>query len=70
MKSARLVQLVLLINALGFLGYLVWLAVRNDKIFYAQDGILYLLPCVPFIFVFAYLGHAKRRAREEAEEDS
>lgn len=70
MRPATLVNLVLAINTLGFLGYLGWLAVRDDKIFYAQDGVLYLLPCIPFIFVFAYLVHARRRAREEAEENS
>jgi hypothetical protein len=70
MKPAILLNLVLAINSLGFLGYLTWLAVRDDRIFYAQDGVLYLLPCIPFIFIFAYLVHAKRRAREEAEENT
>ena len=70
MRPATLVNLVLAINTLGFLGYLGWQAMRDDKIFYAQDGVLYLLPCIPFIFVFAYLVHARRRAREEAEENS
>ena len=70
MKPSFLINLVLAINTLGFLGYLTWLAVRDDRIFYAQDGVLYLLPCIPFIFIFAYLVHARRRAREEAEENS
>jgi hypothetical protein len=70
MKPATLTHLVLFINSLGFLGYLGWLALRDDKIFYAQEGVFYLLPCVPFLFIFAYFGHAKRRAREEAEENS
>ena len=70
MRPATLVNLVLAINTLGFLGYLGWQAMRDDKIFYVQDGVLYLLPCIPFIFVFAYLVHARRRAREEAEENS
>lgn len=70
MKSATLAGVVLGLNTLGFLGYLTWLAVRDDQIFYAQDGVLLLLPCIPFIFVYAYFGHARRRAREEAEENS
>lgn len=70
MKPATLINVVLIINSVGLLGYLGWLALRDEKIFYAQDGVLFLLPCVPFLFVFAYLGHARRRAREEAEENS
>jgi hypothetical protein len=70
MKAGLLIQLVLVVNTAGFLGYLIWLAVRDDRIFYAQDGVVYLLPCLPFIFVYAYLVHAKRRAREEAEENT
>ena len=70
MKPATLVNVVLAINTVGLLGYLSWLALRDEKIFYAQDGVLFLLPCVPFLFVYAYLAHARRRAREEAEENS
>lgn len=70
MKARALFYLVWWVNTIGFVGYLTWLAVRDDRIFYAQDGVLYLLPCIPFIFVYAYLAHAKRRAREEAEENS
>ena len=71
MTPARLLaRLVLAVNAAGFLGYLAWLALREDRILYAQDGILYVLPCVPFLFVFAFFAHAHRRAREEAEENS
>lgn len=70
MKLGALSLFVLAVNTVGFLGYLSWLALRDDKIFYAQDGVLMLLPCIPFIFVYAYFGHARRRAREEAEENS
>lgn len=70
MKTSALVRVVLAVNTLGLLGYLVWLAVRDEKIFYAQDGILYLLPCIPFIFVFAFVVNARRRDRESAEEES
>lgn len=65
-----LARIVLAVNAAGFLGYLAWLALREDRILYAQDGILYVLPCVPFLFIFAYFVHAHRRAREEAEENA
>ena len=72
MKRAadQLLRVVLAVNTAGFAAYLGWLAWRDDRILYAQDGILYVLPCVPFLFVFAYVVHARRRAREEAEENS
>lgn len=69
--SLRLLNVVLVVNCAGFFGYLAWLAVRDDRILYAQDGILYVLPCVPFLFVFACISHARRRARDaEAGEET
>jgi len=47
--------MVLALNKAGLMGYLFWLAFRSRRIMYAQDGVLYLLPCVAFFFVFAYL---------------
>ncbi len=42
-----------ILNSAGFLGYLVWLVKGSShRIFYTQDGVLYLLPCLPFFFVF------------------
>jgi len=46
---------VLALNTAGLLAYLFWLVFRSRRIMYAQDGVLYLLPCVAFFFVFAYL---------------
>ena len=70
MKRAPLVRAVLVVNSAGFLAYLAWLTLREEKIFYAQDGVFYLLPCIPFIFVYAFLAHARRRDREGAEENT
>ena len=46
---------ILGLNTAGLLAYLFWLVFRSRRIMYAQDGVLYLLPCVIFFFVFAYL---------------
>lgn len=59
----KLEWLVLAINSVGFIGYLVWLSRGSERIFYTQDGVLYLLPCLPFFFVYACLGG---RRKEEA----
>jgi hypothetical protein len=52
---SRLEWAVLALNTAGFLGYLLWLVFKGHRIFYAQDGVLYLLPCLPFFFVYLYL---------------
>lgn len=54
-KRPAIEWLILALNTLGLLGYLFWLVFRSRKIMYSQDGVLYLLPCVVFFFVFAYL---------------
>lgn len=43
------------LNTLGLLGYLYWLVSRAGEFMYSQDGILYLLPCIPFFFVYLTL---------------
>lgn len=58
MKAAsRLTLLVKIVNGIGLLVYLVWLATSHERILYSRQGVFYLLPCVAFIFVFAYLRH-------------
>ena len=47
---------VWMVNSLGFVVFLAWLASMSDRqILREQDGILYFLPCVPFLFVFVLL---------------
>lgn len=65
--TPTLLRVVALVNSAGFLSYLAWLVLRDDKILHAQDGILYVLPCVPFLFVFACLVQARRDARDAEE---
>lgn len=55
-RWTRLELLILTVNTVGFLAYLAWLIGGSERIFYTQDGVLYLLPCLPFFFVFAFLG--------------
>ena len=58
------------VNTLGFVAFLAWLASMSDRqILREQDGILYFLPCVPFLFVFVLLLEPKPRkpSRPSAE---
>lgn len=48
-------SVILLGNTAGLLGYLTWLVYSGERILYTQAGILYLLPCLPFFFVFFFL---------------
>jgi hypothetical protein len=57
-------RLILVVNSLGFAAYLFWLVARSGRIFYTQEGVLYLLPCVAFFFVFAFIARS-RQAEEE-----
>lgn len=51
-----------IVNTLGFVAFLAWLASMSDRqILREQDGILYFLPCVPFLFVFVLLLEPKPR---------
>ncbi len=59
-------KLILLLNSAGFAAYLFWLAVGAGTIFDTQEGVLYVLPCIPFFFVYIYL-FAGRTAQDEEE---
>lgn len=69
-RRSALEKLVLLVNTVGFLAYLAWLMTSADRIFYAQEGVLYLLPCLPFFFVYALLFGTPRKRASEKEEES
>jgi Ca2+/Na+ antiporter len=51
----------------GLVIYLFWLATRGERLFYHADGVIYLLPCILFLFVFLYLRHGEPR-KEEPED--
>ncbi len=65
-----LVIVVLALNSAGLAGYLIWLACWKDRIFYSPEGVLMLLPVLPFVFVFAALLHARRRAGSGPDEEA
>lgn len=50
--SPRVRRVVLWLNAAGFAFFLWWLfTLRDSAILREQEGILYFLPCLPFLFV-------------------
>lgn len=63
----RLTALVWILNSAGFLAYLAWLATCRERIMESREGVLFLLPCVVFLFVFASLWSARARDREAEE---
>lgn len=68
--NAKLKRWIFAVNALGFAGFLAWLASMSDRqILREQDGILYFLPCVPFLFVFVLLLEPKKKAEEKKPEE-
>jgi hypothetical protein len=65
-----LTALVWALNSAGFLAYLVWLATCRERIMEAREGVLYLLPCVAFLFVFACLLTARARDAQIGAKES
>ena len=48
----RVRRIALVLNAAGFAFFLWWLfTLRDSAILREQEGILYFLPCLPFLFV-------------------
>ncbi len=62
----KLRALILALNTLGLLGYFLWLVTGHQQILYTQAGVLYLLPCLPFFFVYFYL---YRKTNDEPDEE-
>lgn len=53
---------ILWVDGLGLAAYLYWLSRQGGRIFHHSDGIFYLLPCLPLIFVLVFLLHPTRPA--------
>lgn len=67
--NAKFKRIVWIVNTLGFVGFLAWLASMSDRqILREQDGILYFLPCVPFLFVFVLLLEPKGKGKSGGRE--
>ena len=46
-------RIVLVVNTLGFIFYLIWLTQFNtSETMRSQDGIIFYVPCIPFLFVY------------------
>lgn len=56
------------LNSAGFVAYLMWLAGSHERILTEREGVLFLLPCVAFLFVFVCLRAARHRELEEEAE--
>lgn len=52
MKRASGHNAVLVLNTVGLGVYLVWMSQLDPRVLYAQDGVVYFLPLVPFLFVY------------------
>ena len=62
--SPGLKRAILIFNTLGFLAYLAWLAQFNtSETMRTQDGILYYIPCVPFLFLYLLMLPPKPAAK-------
>ena len=58
--NPALKRAVWILNTFGFILYLVWLSTLDARAtLRSQDGIIYYLPCVPFLFVFMLLINPK-----------
>ena len=62
--SPGLKRAILIFNTLGFPAYLAWLAQFNtSETMRTQDGILYYIPCVPFLFLYLLMLPPKPAAK-------
>lgn len=52
---------ILILNSLGFALFLAWLvSLREQPIMREQEGILYFLPALPFLFVYLMMMPRKK----------
>lgn len=67
-RHPRITATIWVLNSIGFLAYLAWLATSHERILNAREGVVFLMPCVAFLFVFIYLRAAHRSAAEAGED--
>lgn len=54
--NPRIKSAVLVLNTLGFAGYLVWLSSFDaPETLRSQNGIIFYVPCIPFLFTYLLL---------------
>ena len=63
--TSRLRRWVLGLNTAGFALFLVWMvSLRDRAILREQDGILYFMPCLPFLFVYLLMMPPKETGKK------
>ena len=66
--TSRLRWWVLGLNTAGFALFLVWMVMLKDRaILREQDGILYFMPCLPFLFVYLLMMPPKETGKKAGE---
>ena len=66
--TSRLRRWVLGLNTAGFALFLVWMvSLRDRAILREQDGILYFMPCLPFLFVYLLMMPPKETEKKKDE---
>jgi len=68
-KLTRFETVLVTLNSAGLLGYMFWLVFKAGSFMYNQEGVLYLLPCLPFFFVYFSLFQKKKAEDAEQEND-
>ncbi|MBP7828745.1 MAG: hypothetical protein KA248_02380 [Kiritimatiellae bacterium] len=66
-SRSKLERLILAVNTLGLTVYLFWLAFGGRRIMRTQDGVLYLLPVMPMLFVYAFLLQRRKTTNHASE---
>ncbi len=70
--NPALKRTVLILNTLGFIFYLVWLTQFNtSETMRTQDGIIFYIPCVPFLFLYMLMLPPKPKGKPwwQSDED-
>ena len=61
-------RIIVIVNTIGFIAYLIWLMqFTTGETMRSQDGILYYIPCLPFLFVYMLLAPPKPAPKEQAD---
>ena len=63
--TSAIKRVIVIVNTIGFVAYLVWLMqFTTGETMRSQDGILYYVPCLPFLFVYMLLAPPKPASKE------
>jgi len=66
--TSAIKRVIVIVNTIGFVAYLVWLMqFTTGETMRSQDGILYYIPCLPFLFVYMLLAPPKPASKEHPD---